>query len=100
VDPVSLQTIVQWSGGELLQGDASAQITSISTDSRTIACGDLFVALRGANFDGGKFVADVASRGAIGAVVENVPENSIPNFALIRVADTLAAFQKIAAACR
>jgi UDP-N-acetylmuramoyl-tripeptide--D-alanyl-D-alanine ligase len=44
--------------------------TSVTTDSRKLKRGDLFVALRGEHFDGHDFVSRVAGRGACGAVVE------------------------------
>ena len=52
---------------ELLDGKT---FTGVSTDSRTVAPGDLFVALRGQNFDGHQFVRDVLAKGALGAIVE------------------------------
>lgn len=53
---------------ELLEGKT---FTGVSTDSRTVAPGDLFVALRGENFDGHKFVRAALAKGAPGAVVES-----------------------------
>ena len=41
----------------------------VSTDSRKVAPGDLFIALRGENFDGHDFVAAAKARGAVAAVV-------------------------------
>jgi UDP-N-acetylmuramoyl-tripeptide--D-alanyl-D-alanine ligase len=41
----------------------------VSTDTRTIAKGDLFIALKGENFDGAKFVAQAVQAGAVAAVV-------------------------------
>ncbi len=45
------------------------EITGVSIDSRRIAAGDLFFAVRGPNRDGHAFVADALARGAAGAVV-------------------------------
>lgn len=55
-------------GGELIGGDAD--VAGVGIDSRTIGPGQLFVALRGARFDGHAFVGDALAHGAIGAVVE------------------------------
>jgi UDP-N-acetylmuramoyl-tripeptide--D-alanyl-D-alanine ligase len=44
--------------------------SAVTTDSRKLKRGDLFVALRGENFDGHNFLSQVAERGACGAVVE------------------------------
>jgi UDP-N-acetylmuramoyl-tripeptide--D-alanyl-D-alanine ligase len=54
--------------GTLLGVDGA--IAGVSTDTRRIAPGELFVALRGANFDGHDFVSAALERGAAGAMVE------------------------------
>lgn len=73
-------------------------ILRVSTDSRTLQAGDLFVPLRGENFDGHKFIQQAAERGAVGAMVEESwRENGPENFGLIRVADTLVGYQTLAA---
>jgi UDP-N-acetylmuramoyl-tripeptide--D-alanyl-D-alanine ligase len=69
----------------------------ISTDSRTIQEGELFVALSGPNFDGDKFVTDAWRKGAAGAVVSSVIEEDI---AQISVDDTRLALGKLGAAWR
>lgn len=48
---------------------------SVSTDSRNIRKGDLFIAIRGERFDGHRFVADAARAGAVAAMVD---EDSVP----------------------
>ena len=45
-------------GGEVLQGDPHQPIDAISIDTRRLAAGDFFVAIRGERFDGHRFVAD------------------------------------------
>ncbi len=50
---------------------AGAPVTGWSVDSRTLAPGDLFFALRGPNHDGHVFVEDVLRRGAVAAVVDH-----------------------------
>ena len=76
-------------------------VARLSTDSRTIQSGELFVAIRGEHFDGHRFVEQVAARGAAGALVEEGWQGKVPpEFALLRVADTLAGYQQIAAGYR
>jgi UDP-N-acetylmuramoyl-tripeptide--D-alanyl-D-alanine ligase len=55
-------------GGELFNGDCS--FAHLSSDSRQIRSGDLFIALRGRNFDGHEFLQLAADAGACGLVVE------------------------------
>jgi len=76
-------------------------IDKIRTDSRTLKPGELFVALRGENFDGHNFVEDVAKANAAGAIVESNWKGELPAaFALIRAEDTLQAYQELAASYR
>jgi UDP-N-acetylmuramoyl-tripeptide--D-alanyl-D-alanine ligase len=98
MDSLSLAQIAAFAGGTIAAGDRDATVARVSTDSRTLQAGDLFVPLRGENFDGHKFVQQAAERGAVGAMVEEKWNGNAPdNFALIRVADTLAGYQTLAA---
>jgi len=54
--------------GRLLGGDVA--FSSLCTDSRRLQPGQLFVALRGPNFDGHAYLAEVAAKGAVAALVE------------------------------
>ena len=71
--------------------------TGIATDTRTIHGGEVFLALRGDNFDGHQFVEKARDLGAIAAVVDRTYQQEFPNFPLLRVDDTLKAYQAIAA---
>ena len=51
-------------------GEPDQTVTQICTDSRTLKSGDLFLALRGENFDAHSFVGKAAELGAVGAVVD------------------------------
>ena len=95
---LSLQTIADYAGGSLLQGDPCLGIHGVTTDSRAKKPSELFLALRGERFDGHQFVADSLAHGAVGAVVQRgFASASLPvNFALIEVDDTLLAYQRIA----
>ena len=101
MEPLSLSRIAEFARGQIEAGNPNTTISRISTDSRTLQRGDLFVPIRGENFDGHKFVAQAAERGASGALVEANWSGRVPeNFALLRVPDTLAAYQGIAAGYR
>jgi UDP-N-acetylmuramoyl-tripeptide--D-alanyl-D-alanine ligase len=98
MDPLSLRQIAEFAQGSLSAGDAGQTVTKISTDSRTLQPGDLFMPLRGENFDGHRFVEQASERGAVGAMVDENWKGATPkNFALIRVPDTLVAYQTLAA---
>ncbi|HSW28250.1 MAG TPA: UDP-N-acetylmuramoyl-tripeptide--D-alanyl-D-alanine ligase [Longimicrobiales bacterium] len=70
--------------------------SGVSTDSRTVEPGDLYVALAGARFDGHDFLADALARGARGAVVSR-PDAVSGAAPLYAVADTLVALGALAA---
>lgn len=73
----------------------AASYTAIETDTRTLREGALFVALRGLSHDAHAYLADAASRGARGAVVEHVPDGA-PELRYYVVPDTLAALGRLA----
>ena len=59
--------------GATVHGDPDTTFERVSTDSRTVGPGDLFVALKGDRFDAHDFLGDVAARGAAAALVAHVP---------------------------
>ena len=79
------------------EGVLTALGTGIATDTRTLEGGEVFLALRGDNFDGHQFVAKARNFGAIAAVVDRDWQEELPDFPLLRVDDTLKAYQSIAA---
>jgi UDP-N-acetylmuramoyl-tripeptide--D-alanyl-D-alanine ligase len=79
-------------GGEVIGADRA--YTGVSSDTRTIRPGELFVALRGPRFNANDFVAAAETAGAAGAVVDRPVDRAL---AQIRVADTLEALQKSSA---
>ena len=82
-----------------ISGRVPATFSEISTDSRAITRGALFVALEGERFDGHTYLAAVAAAGATGAVVrEGTP--AVPGLMLFEVPDTLRAFGLLARARR
>lgn len=80
--------------GKLVGGDARATTIGVSTDTREIQRGALFVALRGAASDGHDYLAQAAARGAVAAVVSRGRE--LASFPCVAVEDTLAALGSLA----
>ncbi len=81
--------------GSLLGADR--MFDGVSTDTRTIGRGQLFFALQGPNFDGEKFVAAAADKGAAGAVVT---KKANVKLAQIEVANTRLALGELGAVWR
>jgi UDP-N-acetylmuramoyl-tripeptide--D-alanyl-D-alanine ligase len=98
MNKLSILQIVDLARVKLESGDGNIVVDKVSTDSRTVKPGELFVALRGENFDGHKFVEEVAQKGAAGAIVDLAWKGNVPaNFAVLRADDTLRAYQNLAA---
>jgi UDP-N-acetylmuramoyl-tripeptide--D-alanyl-D-alanine ligase len=95
--PISLAQLTQFAQGRLLQGDGSQFVTAVSTDSRSVAPGEVFVALVGENFDAHNFLPQVAAAGAAAVVVsrEDASFSQLP-CAVIWVEDTLLGLQNMA----
>ncbi|WP_313213142.1 UDP-N-acetylmuramoyl-tripeptide--D-alanyl-D-alanine ligase [Stenotrophomonas acidaminiphila] len=89
--PLSL--IAHWAGGELHGEDAS--IDAIGNDSRTLAPGSLYLALRGERFDGHDFAAGAVDNGASALLVERLLPLDVPQ---VVVADAERALARIATA--
>ncbi|MDP1557946.1 MAG: UDP-N-acetylmuramoyl-tripeptide--D-alanyl-D-alanine ligase [Nitrosomonas sp.] len=81
-----------WSGED-------AVFTGVSTDSRTVQPGDLFVALSGKNFDGHAFIASAVEKGAVAAMVSRNfgQENRVAKIPFIQVNDAKSGLGKLAA---
>jgi len=91
--------------GVLVSGDAAQVFGGVSIDTRTLANGDLFFAIRGDRFDGADFAAKAIAAGAGGLVMPRgrgqagTSERALPA-AVIEVDDTTAALQALAQAVR
>jgi UDP-N-acetylmuramoyl-tripeptide--D-alanyl-D-alanine ligase len=92
----TVSQLLQATQGRLVGGDPAVKVRGLSTDSRAIRKSEAFIAIKGDNFDGHKFVADVIKRG-ITTVVVSKPVNAIPKgINVIRVKDTVKALGHIA----
>ena len=93
---MSLAQIAQVTDGQLLNcPDAALMVKNISTDTRTVSAGSLFLALQGERFDAHDFAAQAADKDAVAIVVSRpLPDVSLPQ---ILVADTRIALGQIAA---
>ncbi|MES9855841.1 MAG: UDP-N-acetylmuramoyl-tripeptide--D-alanyl-D-alanine ligase [Sedimenticola sp.] len=74
-----------------------SHFSAVSTDSRTLAAGDLFVALEGPNFDGHNYLELAAQHGASGAMVQHEVATGLP---LLQVDSTLKGLGRLAALWR
>ena len=89
-----LREALGWLSTGCLYGDGGTRVGGVSTDTRSIEAGDLFVALRGERFDAHDFLAQAQASGAAAVVFERwVPGIRVP---AIRVADSRRALGELA----
>lgn len=98
MDKLSLKEIVQVTGAEA-NSDADIFFEGVSTDSRRISEGMLFVALKGENSNGESFTRDAFKKGAAAVLVSKTAKR-IPEGIVLKVEDTLEAYRQIAGAWR
>jgi UDP-N-acetylmuramoyl-tripeptide--D-alanyl-D-alanine ligase len=96
---------LDWIAGAVagaVRGRGDTPVRDVVTDSRTMAAGDVFVALRGPRFDGHSFAAEALARGAAGVVVERewADAHAEAGDGVVAVSDTLQALQDLAHAVR
>jgi len=92
---LTVEEVLAGTGGRLSCGSRSVEFAGVSIDSRTILHGQLFFAIAGPHFDGHDFLADVAVKGAVAAVVHRAAP-APPSLPLITVPDTTRALADLA----
>jgi UDP-N-acetylmuramoyl-tripeptide--D-alanyl-D-alanine ligase len=95
----TIEELVAATGGRL-DGDVNRPIGGVSIDSRSIAAGDIFVAIAGENRDGHEFAAAALKNGAAVAIVSRPDPEMRDSGALLVVDEPLAALRRLAAAAR
>lgn len=90
--PLKLSQIAKVCDARLAGEDLT--ITALNTDTRSIVSGEVFLALKGPNFDGHKFIAKAEQQGAIALIVEKPVESELPQ---VIVSDTRRALGAIGA---
>lgn len=94
---LSVRKIAEITGAELISPAPDTLVTAFVTDSRVVAPGDAFIALKGQKHDARKFIPDVLAKGASVILAEkgfDVPKNSKASFLLVE--DSLKALQALA----
>ena len=89
------ELIAATAGKAVAMGDR-AITAGLTTDSRAITPGCIFLALCGERFDGNTFAADASQKGAAAVVVSRVEGDFAPGCTIVQVEDTLAALQSLA----
>ena len=93
--PCTAREICAAVGGTLLQ-DSGAPVTGVTTDSRAVQPGQLFIPLVGERFDGHAYINKALEGGAAGCLTAREPETLLPGKLYIQVADTRLALKALA----
>jgi UDP-N-acetylmuramoyl-tripeptide--D-alanyl-D-alanine ligase len=93
----TVQDIVRASQGALVAGDLGIPVTGVSIDSRSLAVGEAFFAIRGHRLDGHAFLSEAAARGASCLVVHTLPDDVPANVPLVLVEETTLALGRFGA---
>lgn len=94
---LSVSDLIAATGGSAVASGDRAITAGVTTDSRAIAPGCVFVALCGERFDGNCFAADASRKGAAAVVVSRTEGEYAPGCTVVLVKDTLTALQSLAA---
>jgi UDP-N-acetylmuramoyl-tripeptide--D-alanyl-D-alanine ligase len=96
----TLEDLAQAAGAAADASAGGVALTGVAVDSRHVAPGNLFVAIRGERVDGHDFAREAAARGAAALLGERRPADLPAGFPTVLVADPVLALQKLAAAMK
>ena len=93
---LSTSDLITATAGKAVVAGERAITAGLTTDSRAITPGCVFLALCGERFDGNTFAAEASQKGAAAVVVSRVEGDFAPGCTVVQVEDTLAALQRLA----
>ena len=98
---MKIKDILNITNGKLISGNQELECESFSKDTRTIQRGDIYIGIKGENFDGSKFWKQAIDNGADAVIIENadIPKNELEKYSnkvILEVENTLEALYKIA----
>ena len=101
MNKITIEDILQITGGELIIGNKEIVCENFSKDTRTIKNGDIYIGIKGEKFDGNQFWKQALENGADVVIIENVEisaeeKEQYSNKTIIKVENTLEALYKIA----
>ena len=98
---ITIKDVLACTGGKLITGDEELICKEFSKDTRTIKKGDIYIGIKGENFDGNVFWKKALDNGAMGVIVQDVEldKHDIELYqdkVIVEVEDTLQALYKLA----
>ncbi|MCI8575605.1 MAG: UDP-N-acetylmuramoyl-tripeptide--D-alanyl-D-alanine ligase [Bacilli bacterium] len=98
---LNVSDVLRECGGKLLQGNEDLELIHFSNDTRTIKANDVYLGIRGENFDGNQFYLEALKKGASCCILDRIEYYESPSEfqsrTIILVEDTVLALQKLAA---
>ena len=96
---LDLNEVIKTTNAKVLKNETSLEKIGVSTDTRTIKNGDIFIPIKGENFDGENFIENALNNGAEGYFTRN--DKIFDNAKIVlKVEDTLTAYLEMAKLCR
>lgn len=96
---IKCNEVIEATNGKLISGRTDTEFLNVSTDSRTIKNGELFIPIKGERFDGHDYIKNAFCSGAAGTItqrdIENVDKEAVKGV-IIKVDDTLKSLKKLA----
>ena len=93
MNAIQVSNIAGMANGKLISGDITTEVKRVVTDSRIAQPGDLFVALKGPNFDAHTFIPEMNDRPVSAVMVDH---EVVSNASIVKVKDTLIGLQTLA----
>ena len=98
---IKVEDIINVTKGRLITGNKNMECINFSKDTRTIEQGDIYIGIKGENFDGSKFWKKAIENGASGVIVQNIEiteeeKKQYKEKVIIVVEDSLKALYEIA----
>ena len=69
---LTFKELLEYSGGEIVVDNENKNFNDLSTDTRNIKDGNIFLALKGENFNGNKYIKEAFNKGATIAIVDEI----------------------------
>lgn len=101
--PFTLAQAAAWTGGEIIRGAPETEFKGVSTDTRTVSAGQLFIAIRGPHHDAHEYIGQAAASGAAGLLIERgreLPADVPAELPVLAAEDTTAALGALGAGHR
>ena len=99
---ITVQKLADWTKAQVFgQENLNSPVTSITSDTRTLGPGEVFIALKGENFDGHHFLQEAIKKGALAIISQVAPDPAVSSrIPFLKVKDSLQAYVDIGRALR